>query len=210
MSRSLKWEAGCQGRNQPERPVSPKSGRPSGKRALRAATGIRRCGKSFLLFNLYYDWLISQGVPPEQIITTALDDDRYLSCRDPSVLSETIRGQIRNREMYQVFLDEVQYAIRYEELRNPEEIRLYNVLNGLLRLRKADIHVAGSNSRLPAEDGMTAFRGRGDEVRACPRPSGNPTPFREERRRRTMRSMPCTAECRSLSFRRQKRRRQSV
>ena len=119
LSRSLKWEAGCQGRNQPERPVSPESGRPSGKRALRAATGIRRCGKSFLLFNLYFDWLIFRGSPPDQIITAALDDDRYLSCRDPSVLSETIRGQVRNREMYQVFLDEVQYAIRYEELRNP-------------------------------------------------------------------------------------------
>ena len=135
---------------------------------IKVITGIRRCGKSFLLFNLYYDWLISQGVPPEQIITIALDDDRYLSCRDPSMLSETIRGQIRNREMYYVFLDEVQYAIRYEELRNPEEIRLYNVLNGLLRLRNVDIYVTGSNSRLLTKDGMTAFRGRGDEVRVYP------------------------------------------
>ena len=131
---------------------------------IKVITGIRRCGKSFLLFNLYYDWLISQGVSPEQITTIALDDDRYLSCRDPSVLSETIRGQIRNREMYYVFLDEVPSAIRYEELR----IRLYNVLNGLIRLRNVDIYVTGSNSRPLTKDVMTAFRGRGDEERVYP------------------------------------------
>ena len=140
---------------------------------IKVITGIRRCGKSFLLFNLFYDYLIDTGVKPEQIITIALDDDRFVQYRDPAILSEYIRSKIIGSEMYYILIDEVQYAIAKEELKNPESIRLYNVLNGLMRLRNVDIYVTGSNSKMLTKDVVTVFRGRGDEIRVYP------IPFRE-------------------------------
>ena len=135
---------------------------------IKVITGIRRCGKSFLLFNLFYDYLIGSGVKPEQIITIALDDDQFLQYRDPAVLSEYIRSKIIGNETYYILIDEVQYAITKEELKNPESIRLYNVLNGLMRLRNVDIYVTGSNSKMLTKDVLTVFRGRGDEIRVYP------------------------------------------
>ena len=135
---------------------------------IKVITGIRRCGKSFLLFQLFYDYLIACGAGPDQIITIALDDDRYIPYRDPSALSEYVRSRITDGKMYYVLIDEVQYAITREELKNPENIRLYNVLNGLTRLRNVDIYVTGSNSKMLTKDVLTVFRGRGDEVRVYP------------------------------------------
>lgn len=135
---------------------------------IKVITGIRRCGKSFLLFNLFYDYLIECGVKEEQIITIALDDDTFVKYRDPDELSKYIRGKIVNSDMYYILIDEVQYAITKDELKNPEDIKLYNVLNGLMRLRNVDIYVTGSNSKMLTKDVLTAFRGRGDEVRVYP------------------------------------------
>ena len=135
---------------------------------VKVITGIRRCGKSFLLFNLFYDYLIESGVKEEQIISIALDDDTFVQYREPEALSEFIRSKITNKDMYYVLIDEVQYAITKEELKNPENIRLYNVLNGLLRLRNVDVYVTGSNSKMLSKDVLTAFRGRGDEIRVYP------------------------------------------
>lgn len=135
---------------------------------IKVITGIRRCGKSFLLFNLFYDYLIESGIKEEQIIAIALDDDTFVRYRDPDELSKYIRSKIISKEMYYVFIDEVQYAITKDELKSPENIRLYNVLNGLLRLRNVDIYVTGSNSKMLTKDVLTAFRGRGDEVRIYP------------------------------------------
>lgn len=135
---------------------------------IKVITGIRRCGKSFLLFNLFYDYLLETGVKKEQIITIALDDNLYLEYRDPDKLSKYIRERITNPNMYYILIDEVQYAISNEELKNKKEARLYNVLNGLMRLRNVDIYVTGSNSKLLTKDVMTAFRGRGDEIRIYP------------------------------------------
>lgn len=135
---------------------------------IKVITGIRRCGKSYLLFNLFYDYLIESGVKEEQIITIALDDDTNIQYRDPDELSKYIRSRIVNKDMYYILIDEVQYAISKEELKNPDNIKLYNVLNGLLRLRNVDIYVTGSNSKMLTKDVLTAFRGRGDEVRVYP------------------------------------------
>ena len=135
---------------------------------VKVITGIRRCGKSFLLFNLFYDYLIESGVKEEQIISIALDDDTFVQYREPEALSEYIRSKITNKDMYYILIDEVQYAITKEELKNPENVRLYNVLNGLLRLRNVDIYVTGSNSKMLTKDVLTAFRGRGDEIRVYP------------------------------------------
>lgn len=136
---------------------------------IKVITGIRRCGKSFLLFHLFYDYLLEEGVPEDHIITIALDDDLNVAYREPAELSEYIRSRVTNQEgMFYIFIDEVQYAISREELKNPEEIRLYNVLNGLQRLRNVDIYVTGSNSKMLSKDVMTAFRGRGDSVEVHP------------------------------------------
>ena len=135
---------------------------------IKVITGIRRCGKSYLLFYLYHDYLLSQGVNEEQIIQIPLDDDLFVQYRNPKQLSQYIRSKIIDGKMNYIFIDEVQYAISKEELRNPNEIKLYNVLNGLLRLRNVDIYVTGSNSKLLTKDVLTAFRGRGDEVRVHP------------------------------------------
>ena len=121
---------------------------------IKVITGIRRCGKSFLLFNLFYDYLIESGVKEEQIITIALDDDIFVKYRDPDELSKYIRGKIVNSDMYYILIDEVQYAITKEELKKPENIKLYKVLNG--------------NSKMLTKDVLTAFRGRGDEVKVYP------------------------------------------
>ena len=135
---------------------------------IKVITGIRRCGKSFLLFNLFYDYLIQSGVKEEQIIRIALDDDTFEKYRDSDELSKYIRGKIVNSDMYYILIDEVQYAITKDELKNPENIGLYNVLNGLMRLRNVDIYVTGSNSKMLTKDVLTAFRGRGDEIKIYP------------------------------------------
>lgn len=135
---------------------------------IKVITGIRRCGKSYLLFNLFYDYLAESGVKEEQIITVALDDDAFVQYRDPDELSKYLRSKIVNKEQYYILIDEVQYAISKEELKNPDDIRLYNVLNGLMRLRNVDIYVTGSNSKMLTKDVLTAFRGRGDELKVFP------------------------------------------
>ncbi len=135
---------------------------------IKVVTGIRRCGKSYLLFYLFYDYLRECGVSKDQIITVALDDDAYISYRNPEELSAYIRSKITNDDMYYILIDEVQYAISKEEVKHPDEVRLYNVLNGLMRLRNVDIYVTGSNSKLLSGDIMTAFRGRADQLQVYP------------------------------------------
>ena len=82
---------------------------------IKVITGISRCGKSFLLFNLFYDYLIDSGVKEEQIITIALNDDLFVDYRDPDELSKYIRGKIVNKDMYYILIDEVQYAISKDD-----------------------------------------------------------------------------------------------
>ena len=135
---------------------------------IKVITGIRRCGKSFLLYNLFYDYLVNNGISKDNIITIALDDDLYIKYRNPDELSKYIREKIVNDDMYYVLIDEVQYAISKEELRNSEDIKLYNVLNGLMRLRNVDIYVTSSNSKMLTKDVLTAFRGRSDEIKMYP------------------------------------------
>lgn len=136
---------------------------------VKVITGIRRCGKSYLLFKLFYNYLIESGVREDHIITVALDDDENVRYRDPAELSKYIRSRLTDKNgMYYILLDEVQYAISREEMKNQETVRLYDVLNGMLRLDNTDIYVTGSNSKMLSKDVMTAFRGRGDTVEVYP------------------------------------------
>ena len=125
--------------------------------SIKIITGIRRCGKSYLLFKLYYDYLIAEGVDGSQIIRIALDGDEYDDLLDGKKLGEYIRTQITGDDIYYVFLDEVQLAEDFER-----------VLNGLNRISNLDVYVTGSNSKFLSSDILTEFRGRGDEVRVYP------------------------------------------
>ncbi len=139
-----------------------------GNGLIKVITGIRRCGKSYLLFNLFHDYLIQIGVKEEQIIMIALDDDASMKYCNPDELSKYIRSRITSNRTHYIFIDEVQYAITKAELKSHEDIKLYNVLNGLMRMRNVDIYVTGSNSKMLTKDVLTAFRGRSDEIKIYP------------------------------------------
>ena len=137
---------------------------------IKVITGIRRCGKSYLLFNLFYDHLLASGIPEDNIICIALDDVENEAYRDPYRLYSYIKERVQdNREHYYVLIDEAQYAISKEEMKNPDEpIGLYGVLNSLLRKSNVDVYITGSNSKFLSSDVMTEFRGRGDEIHISP------------------------------------------
>lgn len=141
-----------------------------GNGQIKIITGVRRCGKSFLLFNIFCDYLKFTGVLDEQIIPIALDDELNAKYRVPEELSTYIRSRITDsNKTYYILLDEVQFAITKEELKNSEmPIKLYGVLNGLLRLKNVDIYLTGSNSKMLSKDVRTEFRGRGDTVEVFP------------------------------------------
>ena len=124
---------------------------------IKVITGIRRCGKSYLLFNLYYQYLLANGVNASRIISIPLDDDDYEDLRDSKKLSAYIKQKISDDGIWYVFLDEVQLCKNFEA-----------VLNGLNRRENLDIYVTGSNSKFLSSDILTEFRGRGDEVRVYP------------------------------------------
>ncbi len=137
---------------------------------IKVITGLRRCGKSFLLFTIFKGFLLSSGVDEASIICIALDDIENERYRNPHALHELIKQRTGDDgRKYYVLLDEVQYAISEKELRdsgNPP--LLYSVLNSLQRRGNVDVYVTGSNSKLLSSDVMTEFRGRGDEIRVFP------------------------------------------
>ena len=124
---------------------------------IKIITGIRRCGKSYLLFTLFRQHLIASGVPDDHIIRIALDDIENEELRAPLVLYKNIKARMVDDELYYILLDEVQLVPRFEE-----------VLNSLLRIDNADVYVTGSNSKFLSSDIITEFRGRGDEIHLYP------------------------------------------
>ena len=124
---------------------------------IKVVTGIRRCGKSYLLFNIFKNYLLEQGVPVSHIITIELDQRKNKKYRDPDTILEYIESLIEDDEQYYIMLDEVQMLQEFEE-----------VLNSLLHIRNADIYVTGSNSKFLSKDVITEFRGRGDEIHIYP------------------------------------------
>ena len=137
---------------------------------IKVITGVRRSGKSFLLFRLFYQYLIAAGVPEGHIITLSLDDFDNREYRRPENLYAFLKEKIRSSsERYYVFLDEIQLAISKAELKQKDtDVALYGILNGLLRKDNVDVYVTGSNSKLLATDVLTEFRGRGDEIHVLP------------------------------------------
>ena len=124
---------------------------------IKVITGVRRCGKSFLLFNLFREYLENQGISSDHIISIALDDRMNRKLRDPDNLCEYVRSKIVGSGMFYILLDEVQFVNEFED-----------VLNSFLHIPNADVYVTGSNARFLSKDVITEFRGRGDEVRVFP------------------------------------------
>lgn len=124
---------------------------------IKVVTGIRRCGKSYLLFNIFKNYLLEQGVPVSHIIMIELDQRKNKKYRDPDAILDYIESLIADNEQYYIMLDEVQMLQEFEE-----------VLNSLLHIRNADIYVTGSNSKFLSKDVITEFRGRGDEIHIYP------------------------------------------
>lgn len=124
---------------------------------IKVITGIRRSGKSYLLFHIFKNYLLEQGVPVSHLITIELDQRKNKKYRDPDTILDYIETLIKDNEQYYIFLDEVQMLQEFEE-----------VLNSLLHIRNADIYVTGSNSKFLSKDVITEFRGRGDEIHIYP------------------------------------------
>ena len=137
---------------------------------IKVVTGIRRSGKSTLLFEIFRNHLLEEGVPEQCIILMALDDDINEKYRDPDELSRYVREKISGKdEKYYVLIDEIQYAISKEELiQKDAPVKLYSVLNGFLHMKNIDVYVTGSNSKMLSKDISTEFRGRGDVVKVYP------------------------------------------
>lgn len=124
---------------------------------IKVITGMRRCGKSYLLFTLFKKHLLSEGVDEDHIIEIAFDAFENKKYRDPDVLYPYLKEQIKDDAMYYVLLDEVQLLSEFE-----------SILNSLIRMKNVDVYVTGSNARFLSKDVITEFRGRGDEVHMYP------------------------------------------
>lgn len=136
---------------------------------IKVITGVRRCGKSFLLFNLYRDYLIDSGVEGDKIVGMALDSALNAKYRDPLVLSEFLEERTSGAGRFYVFLDEVQFVGKKKIGKNPDiYVTFYDVINGLNQRGNVDVYVTGSNSRMLSEDIATEFRGRGDILHISP------------------------------------------
>ncbi len=124
---------------------------------IKVVTGVRRCGKSYLLFKLFHDHLSEKGVDEDHLIEIALDDRTNKLLRDPDNILAYIKSKVTDTKQYYVVLDEIQLLSEFED-----------VLNSLLHIRNLDVYVTGSNSRFLSSDVISQFRGRGDEIRIYP------------------------------------------
>lgn len=124
---------------------------------IKVVTGIRRCGKSYLIFTIFKNYLLKQGIDESHIICIELDQRKDRKYRNPDAILDFIESSIVDDEQYYVLLDEVQLLEEFEE-----------VLNSLLHIKNVDVYVTGSNSKFLSKDVITEFRGRGDEIHIYP------------------------------------------
>jgi len=124
---------------------------------IKIITGVRRSGKSYLLFELFTDWLETEGVASDHIIKIDLENRRNKALRNPDNLLEYIDSKMIDQEMYYILIDEIQLVDEFED-----------VLNSYLKIKNADLYVTGSNARFLSKDVITTFRGRGEEIKVFP------------------------------------------
>ena len=139
---------------------------------VKIITGIRRCGKSYLLFELYKKHLLSCGVSENQMIMIALDSLQNIKYRNPIELDSFLRGKIEDNGIkHYIFIDEIQFV---EEIPNPylegsySKITFVDLVLGLMKIPNVDVYITGSNSKMLSSDVLTQFRDRGDEIRVYP------------------------------------------
>ncbi len=128
-----------------------------GNGMIKVITGMRRCGKSYLLFTLFHNYLLEQGVDEQHIIKVDMEDRRNAALRNPDALLNYIDSRMTDSQQYYILLDEVQLVAEFED-----------VLNSYLKITNADVYVTGSNAKFLSKDVITEFRGRGDEIRITP------------------------------------------
>lgn len=124
---------------------------------IKIITGVRRSGKSYLLFNLFSDWLKENGVSDDHILKIDLENRRNRDLRKPDALLKHIDSQMNDNKMYYILIDEIQLVPEFED-----------VLNSYLKIENADVYVTGSNARFLSKDVITTFRGRGEEIKVYP------------------------------------------
>ena len=138
---------------------------------VKVITGIRRCGKSVMLFDLFYEYLLSQGVPEDHILKFELDQRRYYKYRNPITLCEYVEDAIcdKKEEKFYLFIDEVQYTTKViDEENGGITVTIYDMLNELKAYRNLDVYVTGSNSKGLSNDIATEFRGRATQIHVYP------------------------------------------
>ena len=138
---------------------------------IKVITGIRRCGKSVLLFDLFYDYLIENGTQKENIIKIELDQRKYYKYRNPITLCEYIESIVteKENEKFYLFIDEVQFTQKMIDKENGNiEVTIYDMLNELKAYKNLDVYVTGSNSKMLSTDIATEFRGRATQIHVHP------------------------------------------
>lgn len=138
---------------------------------IKVITGIRRCGKSVLLFDLFYDYLLAQGVSENHIIKIELDQRCYYKFRNPITLCEYVEQRTKNNhdEQFYLFIDEIQFTTKVVDKENGNiEVSIYDMLNELKAYKNLDVYVTGSNSRGLSKDIATEFRGRATQIHVSP------------------------------------------
>lgn len=138
---------------------------------IKVITGIRRCGKSVLLFDLFYEYLLSQGVPEDHILKIELDQRRYYRFRNPITLCEYVENTVRDRkdEKFYLLIDEVRLTAKMVDRENGGiEVTVYDMLNELKAYKNLDVYVTGSNSKGLSKDIATEFRGRATQIHVFP------------------------------------------
>ena len=128
-----------------------------GKGMIKVITGMRRCGKSYLLFNIFVSYLREQGINPEQIIKINLEDFKHRALRNPNNMYSYVESQIKDDRTHYILLDEIQLLEHFED-----------VLNGFLNMQNVEVYVTGSNAKFLSKDIITEFRGRGYEIKMYP------------------------------------------
>ena len=138
---------------------------------IKVITGIRRCGKSVLLFELFRDYLLAQGIAEDQIIPIELDQRKYYKFRNPITLCEYVEAIVtanKNKQFY-LFIDEVQFTTKVIDVENGNiEVTIYDMLNELKAYKNLDVYVTGSNSKMLSSDIATEFRGRATQIHVYP------------------------------------------
>ena len=128
-----------------------------GNGMIKVITGMRRCGKSYLLFNIFVSYLREQGINPEQIININLEDFKHRALRNPNNMYSYVESQIKDDRTHYILLDEIQLLEHFED-----------VLNGFLNMQNVEVYVTGSNAKFLSKDIITEFRGRGYEIKMYP------------------------------------------